>query len=235
MLGVFVILKHHPVIKASSRGLSCILLVGIMISFAESFVDLMEPRNVSMFILSGFCFIVKSNTKFSVRVGIRVRRANLKCWNEMLLPNSINFMHNKFSLWWGSFSNCYNYTNINLSRSLGNWLYRFDVSVCCICQIVPYNAGQDNHKLIVPDNLIEYVYVLSLDKRVCSLRGYTCLGHVTCYAVMTSKVLRVNRLFNSSLRKTLNPTFVSTRSQLGFIGFILGIALLFSTIWGFFT
>lgn len=64
MLGVFVILKHHPVIKASSRGLSYILLVGIMISYAESFVDLMEPRNVSMFILSGFCFIVKSNTKF---------------------------------------------------------------------------------------------------------------------------------------------------------------------------
>ncbi|PFX26902.1 Metabotropic glutamate receptor 4 [Stylophora pistillata] len=116
MLGVFVVLKHHPVIKASSRELSCLLLVGIMISFAESFLDLMEP-----------------------------------------------------------------------------------------------------------------------DKRVCSLRGYNCLGHVTCYAVMTSKALRVNRLFNSSLLKTLNPTFVSTRSQLGFIGFILGIALLFSTIWGFFT
>lgn len=67
------------------------------------------------------------------------------------------------------------------------------------------------------------------------MRGYTCLGHVTCYAVMVSKTLRVNRLFNSSLRETMNPTFVSTRSQLLVIGFILGLSIVFSTIWGFFT
>lgn len=72
MLGVFVIFKYYLVIKVFSCGLSCILLVGIMIFFVESFVDLMELCNVFMFIFFGFCFIVKSNIKFFVCVGIRV-------------------------------------------------------------------------------------------------------------------------------------------------------------------
>lgn len=133
MLGVFVIFKYYLVIKVFSCGLSCILLVGIMIFFVESFVDLMELCNVFMFIFFGFCFIVKSNIKFFVCVGIRVWRVNLKCWNEMLLLNFINFMYNKFFLWWGFFFNCYNYININFSCLFGNWFYRFDVLVCCIC------------------------------------------------------------------------------------------------------
>ena len=42
---VFVTLKDHPVIKASSRGLSCLLLVGIMVSYGENFLDLIAPGN----------------------------------------------------------------------------------------------------------------------------------------------------------------------------------------------
>lgn len=78
-------------------------------------------------------------------------------------------------------------------------------------------------------------FYLDIDHRMCSLRGYICLGHVMCYAVMFSKTLRVNRLFNSSLRQTMNPTLVSTRSQLTLIGFIVGLTLVYSTVWGFFT
>jgi len=46
ILIVFVTLKDHPVIKASSRGLSCILLVGIMVSYGENFLDLITPGNL---------------------------------------------------------------------------------------------------------------------------------------------------------------------------------------------
>lgn len=47
ILIVFVTLKDHPVIKASSRGLSCVLLVGIMVSYGENFLDLIAPGNSS--------------------------------------------------------------------------------------------------------------------------------------------------------------------------------------------
>lgn len=76
-------------------------------------------------------------------------------------------------------------------------------------------------------------FSLHIDNLVCSLRGYTRLGHVMCYAVIFSKTLRVNRLFNSSLRETMNPTFVSTRSHLAIISFIVGFTLTYSTVWGF--
>ena len=74
-----------------------------------------------------------------------------------------------------------------------------------------------------------------IDPRICSLKGYICLGHVTCYAAMFSKTLRVNRLFNSTLRETMNPTFVSTLSQLALIAIVLGITVAFATLWGIFT
>ena len=47
ILILFVTRKDHPVIKASSRGLSCLLLVGIMISYGESFLDLIAPGNLT--------------------------------------------------------------------------------------------------------------------------------------------------------------------------------------------
>ena len=46
-LVMFIRWRAHPLIKASSCGLSCLLLVGIMITYGESFLNLITPGKIS--------------------------------------------------------------------------------------------------------------------------------------------------------------------------------------------
>lgn len=72
ILIVFVTLKDHPVIKASSRGLSCVLLVGIMVSYGENFLDLIAPGNSSKYgIKAEKPYITQEQINTSVSLGFK--------------------------------------------------------------------------------------------------------------------------------------------------------------------